>query len=229
MAISVAPLTTTVMGAVDQGRAGIASGVNNAVSRVAGLLAVAAFGLVLSLAFGRSLDDRLNRLPLTPEARNHIDAQRASLAGARTADPQVQRAIQEAFIDGYRLVLAIAVALSLSSAASASSSSAVDAVAPMRPYSIPRNVRRDRKPASIAPRPYVRIAPAAILAVGDPIRRPRMDDRKVAHQPHVDVVRLKTGNRHGTRGLDEERRAIEQRARRAASRGNPRRGSPRIV
>ncbi len=119
MAISVAPLTTTVMGAVDQGRAGIASGVNNAVSRVAGLLAVAAFGLVLSLAFGRSLDDRLNRLPLTPEARNHIDAQRASLAGARTADPQVQRAIQEAFIDGYRLVLAIAVALSLSSAASA--------------------------------------------------------------------------------------------------------------
>jgi EmrB/QacA subfamily drug resistance transporter len=119
MAVSVAPLTTTVMSAVDQSRAGIASGVNNAVSRVAGLLAVAAFGLALSWVFGRALDDRLDRLPLTPDSRHQIRTQRASLAGARTADPQVRRAIQESFIDGYRLMLGIAVALSLSSAASA--------------------------------------------------------------------------------------------------------------
>lgn len=119
MAISVAPLTTTVMGAVDQSRAGIASGVNNAVSRVAGLLAIAAFGLALSVTFNRALDERLDVVAATAEQRRDIDTQRASLAGARTADPAIRRAVQESFIDGYRVTLGIAAALSMLSAASA--------------------------------------------------------------------------------------------------------------
>ena len=93
--------------------AGIASGVNNAVSRIAGLLAVAVFGLILSAGFNRALDYNFAHMPLSPSARQSADRQRSKLAGAQISDPLVKRAIDEAFVSGYRDVIWISVGMAL--------------------------------------------------------------------------------------------------------------------
>jgi EmrB/QacA subfamily drug resistance transporter len=73
LSATVAPLTATVLDSVDEHRVGIASGVNNGVSRVAGLLAIAVLGAVISAGFGAKLDDRLGPAPLSPPAASAVD------------------------------------------------------------------------------------------------------------------------------------------------------------
>jgi len=64
MALTVAPLTTDVMNSVDQDRVGTASGINNAVARVAAVLAIAVLGIVMVWAFRARLDRAMEHLSL---------------------------------------------------------------------------------------------------------------------------------------------------------------------
>jgi hypothetical protein len=122
MAVSVAPLTTTVMNAVPANRIGIASGINNAVSRTAALLAIAILGIVMLHVFSRSIDSRLSRLEVSPEVRHSFDDQRINLAA--TTIPQdigppmrqvLKEAINESFVEGFRRVMLVGAALALAS------------------------------------------------------------------------------------------------------------------
>lgn len=82
LSITVAPLTTTVLNSVEERHAGVASGVNNAVARVAGLIAIAALGAVISAQFGSTLDERLTGESLGDEAAAAVDEAKAQpLAG----------------------------------------------------------------------------------------------------------------------------------------------------
>jgi len=126
MAITVAPLTTTVMGAVEQRHAGIASGINNAVSRTAGLLAIAVFGIVALAVFTSNLESHLATLHLAPGVSHLIDAQRTRLAGitiptsvSGEMQTALKRAIDESFVSAFRLVSLLGAALAVLSALSA--------------------------------------------------------------------------------------------------------------
>lgn len=126
MAISVAPLTTTVMSSVKENRAGIASGINNAVSRTAGLLAVAVFGLVMLHGFNRNLNQELSALQVAPQVKQELDKQRMRLADAElpanldeSTKTRLQQVIQESFVAGFRQVALVSAVLAVLSALSA--------------------------------------------------------------------------------------------------------------
>lgn len=118
MAITIAPLTTTVMNSVGEERAGIASGINNAVSRLAAVLAIAVFGIVMLGTFSRHLSRDLAQMNISSATRQDIDAQRMKLAGMKVP-ADARRSVDESFIAGFRLVMLIGAGLALASATTA--------------------------------------------------------------------------------------------------------------
>jgi EmrB/QacA subfamily drug resistance transporter len=126
MAVTVAPLTTVVMSSVNQDHVGTASGINNAVARVAGVLAIAVLGVVMVKAFGFRLDGALAHLPLPSAVLQELHVGEIQLAGLQAPaglDPGMKTAIKEsvgeAFVFGFRIVMLICAGLSLASAAMA--------------------------------------------------------------------------------------------------------------
>jgi EmrB/QacA subfamily drug resistance transporter len=113
MAVCVSPLTTTVMNSAPENLAGAASGINNAISRVAGLLAIAVFGLVLSTSFNHELDNSLRSLKLSRGEQTEVERQRPLLAAAHYANPAIQRASDTSFVASFRLVISLSAGLAL--------------------------------------------------------------------------------------------------------------------
>ena len=118
LSATVAPLTATVLADADESNAGIASGVNNAVARVASLLAVAALGAVVSASFSSSIDASLDGRPLSAAATKAVaQAKRRTIATVDVSQlPPAERApvaaaVQDASVDAFRLGIGLAAAL----------------------------------------------------------------------------------------------------------------------
>jgi hypothetical protein len=111
MALTAAPLTAAVMGAVEEQHAGIASGINNAVARSASLVAVAVFGLIMSVGFSNSFESRTANVEMPASSRAVLRARESDLM-AMAVDPdlpeETRSAIAEAktaaFLHGFRLL-----------------------------------------------------------------------------------------------------------------------------
>ena len=123
MGLVVSPLTTTVMGSVDTDHFGVASGINNAIARTAGLIAVAAFSLLVVATFNRALDARLAGIAVSPQVKAAVIGERSRLAAAipPPSTPSSQRsavayAIARSYVSGFRLAMLASAMLSVGSA-----------------------------------------------------------------------------------------------------------------
>jgi EmrB/QacA subfamily drug resistance transporter len=118
LSMTVAPLTATVLADADESNAGIASGVNNAIARVASLIAIAAVGAVVTSAYGSSLREDLGPVasrPAVSAAINEAEKQPLAQVQVPNAPPRVRARIEQASsdasVDAFRLSVGIAAVL----------------------------------------------------------------------------------------------------------------------
>ncbi|HEX9017485.1 MAG TPA: MFS transporter [Chloroflexota bacterium] len=126
MAITVAPLTTTVLGAVGSDDVGVASGINNSVARVAGLLAIAALGVVVVGTFNTDFHRGVASIDLPAGEKRALESQQSRLAAivppagiSGENQSEVKTIVDEAYVDGYRKAMLIAAGLAFAAAVSA--------------------------------------------------------------------------------------------------------------
>lgn len=126
MGITVAPLTTAVMGSVPSHESGVASGVNNALTRTAQGLAVAMLGALALVSFTNGLSGRLAQTEITPDVQQQIRQSASKLGNtdipdglSEQAHTAAKQAVQLSFVDTFRLVSYIGAALSWLSALAA--------------------------------------------------------------------------------------------------------------
>ena len=123
MSLVIAPLTTTALSSVSGRHSGLASGVNNAVSRTATLLAIALLGIFVFAAFSAALDARTASLDLTSQERAALEEEKSSLGAAQAppgvdveTEERIENAIRASFVAGFRVAMAVAAVLALVSA-----------------------------------------------------------------------------------------------------------------
>jgi hypothetical protein len=114
------------MNSAGQDRVGAASGINNAIARVAGVLAIAVLGIVMVSVFSARLDSKLANFSLPPGALHDIQAGEIKLAGLQlpaslneTTGTAIKESVREAFVFGFRLIMLICAGLSVASATAA--------------------------------------------------------------------------------------------------------------
>jgi EmrB/QacA subfamily drug resistance transporter len=124
MSFVIAPLTTTALNSVEGRHSGLASGVNNAVSRSAGLLAIPILGIFVFLTFSAALDARASELDLSVQARQQLESEKVNLGAAKVPQSvddetaaSVEDAVAESFVAGLRVAMVAAAVLALASAA----------------------------------------------------------------------------------------------------------------
>ena len=119
LSMTVAPLTATVLAGADEGNAGIASGINNAIARVAGLVGVAAVGAVVAASYGSTLEHEIGSDARDPALARAVDeAKERSLARIEpppSVAPELRRrlarASEDASIEAFRLGIGISAVL----------------------------------------------------------------------------------------------------------------------
>lgn len=126
MSLVIAPLTTTALNSVSGRHSGLASGVNNSVSRTAILLAVAVMGVFVFASFSGALDTRLAELDVSQQTQAAMDERKVDLGAAQPPEEvdsetaaAIDEAVDESFVAGFRLAMYIAAGFALASALAA--------------------------------------------------------------------------------------------------------------